>query len=236
MQQRLTLLATLFVAGSALLAGKCQPTSVSLIISGTSASATTMIYADSNAPYVDGQDGASVYINTGCTDDLIVDLNSSTRKVGFSFTAPVYTNSFTPSWASTPFYASGAYLTVLNVMLNYNPSAYYTFTTSAALQFTPPGGSTSSQDRAGFCNPQANNYTACGGNNPNETSLLLVTHYPAGYCPSGAGCQPYVGSAETWTIAPEDTNQIGDLLVNSKKELEAAGQFTLPFLFIVTRN
>ena len=230
--------------GPALLAanGPCKTTPVSVSISPTYTFGTTtspaMIYPDNASAYVDGANGVSAYINTTCTNDLIVNLNSSSRKVGFSFLNALETNSSTPAFTGTPFLAQGSYLVISNLMFNYSPNAWYQFSTSASLSFTPPGGSSKSQARLIFSNPQANVYVPTGNNQPMTTSLIIVTHSPA---------NPTTGAAETWTITPDSTNmnpagspaatQVGTLDVPaSHNTLANAGQFGMPFQFTVTRK
>src|SRR5215472_3976739 len=113
------------------------------------------VYPDSASAYSDGVNGVRAFFNS-CSGDLILDLYSSTRQVGFSFQNFVSTNSYTPGWISTPFFTSEAYLVVNNLLYNYNASASYSFTTGAELGFTPPGGSSKTDDYLCFHNPTAN--------------------------------------------------------------------------------
>src|SRR5215469_6804449 len=178
--------------------GPCKTTPVNVAISPTytyngSASVASMIYPDSGGTYSDGVDGVSAIINTSCTADLILDLGQSTRRIGWSFQSAVATNSSSPTWAGTPFLSSGDHMVVRNLLYQYNPSAYYQFTTSAAFDFTAPDGGA---DRVTFANPSAQVYTA-EPNQPYNTALVVVTHLPA---------NPTTGAIETWVITPSNAN------------------------------
>jgi len=195
------------------------------------------VYPDSGSAYVDGVSGVGAFINTTCSNDLIINLNSSTRKVGFSLQNAVSTNSATPAFTSTPFLAQGAYLVVGNLMYNYAANLWYQFTTVAAFGFTPPGGSNNKQDQLTFVNPQANVHVNQGENQPLMNSLIVVTHSPANAA---------TGAVETWTITPDNTNmnpsgtpiatQVGTLELPSAHGNINAGEFMAPFQFIVTRK
>jgi hypothetical protein len=241
--KRISVLAVL-IAGSVAshLAWGCKTTAVNVAISPTysyngSAAIPAMIYPDSGEAYVNGVNGVSAIINTSCTDDLILDLTNSTRRVGFSFQNAISTNSYYPDFDPNSFYANGAYLVVNNLMYNYNSTAWYQFTTSAELEFTSPG--TKNQDYVCFANRSANIFDACAViNQPLATSLVVVTHSPANVA---------TGAVETWTITPDNTNmnlpgspaatQVGALAVPlSKNTRDNAGQFSMPFQFTVTRK
>ena len=220
-----------------LTAGSCKTDAVSVTISPTysfgGTSTASMIYPDGSAPYVDGISGVSAIINTSCTADLIVNLKSSSRTVGFSFQNAAATNSSTPSWTTTPFMSTADYLVVRNLLYNYSPNVYYQFTTSAAFDFTAPDGF---YDRITFANPLAQVHVA-EPNQPYNTALIVVTHAPA---------DPTTGAVETWTITPSNANtnpagtpvttQLGTLLLNSKHGYTNGGEFSVPFQFTVTRK
>jgi hypothetical protein len=195
------------------------------------------VYPDKALAYSDGVNGVRAFINP-CSGDLILDLTGSTRQVGFSFQNAVATNGYTPVWASTPFATSEAYLVLNNLMFSYNSSGLYSFTTGAELGFTPPGGSSKSEDYLCFHNPTANVTGGCQNvNYPDNTSLLVVQHTPA---------NPATGAVETWTVNPDNTNmnlsgtpaatQVGALQLPGSHGNGPinAGQFSMPFQFIVT--
>jgi hypothetical protein len=216
--------------------GPCKTDSVSVAISptysfgGTTASST--ILPDSAAAYADGLAGVSAIINTSCTGDLILNLKSSTRTVGWSFQAPVATNSATPSWTAGAFQSAANYLVVSNLMYQYAATTFYSFTTSASFDFTAPDGA---YDRVTFTNPLAQVHVS-GQNRPYNTALVVVTHTPA---------DPTTGVVETFTITPSNANtdpggtpatDAGTLLLNGKHGYADAGEFSLPFQFTVTRK
>jgi hypothetical protein len=215
----------------------CQTSPVSVAISLTysfgGSSSTAAILPDSSAPYANGVSGVSAIINTSCTADLILDLGKSTRQIGWSLQNAVATNSSTPTWTGTPFLSPGDRMVVRNLLYQYNPSAYYQFTTSAAFDFTAPDGSGA---RVTFANPNALVYTP-EPNQPYNTALVVVTHLPA---------DQTTGAVETWVIAPGNANtnlngipaatEVGTLLVSFRHGLTDAGEFSLPFQFIVTRQ
>jgi hypothetical protein len=239
MSSRLRTLSGLLLMGSATLfaGGPCKTDPVSVAINpiytygGTSAS--SMIYPDTSAAYTDGVSGVSAIINTSCTADLILDLGSSTRTIGFSFQNAVVTNSSTPSWTATPFMATADHLVVRNLLYQYSSGAYYQFTTSAVLDFTAPGGAL---DRVTFANPNAQ-VPAAEPNQPYNTALVVVTHTPA---------DPGTGAVESWTITPSNANtnpagtpvatELGTLLLDGKHGYTNAGQFSMPFQFTVSRK
>jgi hypothetical protein len=218
-------------------AGPCQTSPVSVAISPTysfgGSSSAAAILPDSSAPYANGISGVSAIINTSCTADLILDLGKSTRQIGWSFQSAVAANISTPTWTGTAFLSSGDHMVVRNLLYQYNPSAYYQFTTSAAFDFNAPDGGT---DRVTFANPSAQVHTA-EPNQPYNTALVVVTHLPA---------DPTTGAVETWVIAPSNANtnpsgppaatELGTLLIASKHGLTDAGEFSLPFQFTITRQ
>jgi hypothetical protein len=224
--------------------GPCATTSVNVTISYNYAyggiSFASAVYPDSALAYSDGVNGVRAIINN-CSGDLILDLSNSARQVGFSLQNAVSTNNYTPGWTSTPFFAAGGFLVLNNLMLGYNSSGSYSFTTGAELAFTPPGGSSKSQDTLCFHNPMANVTPGCQNvNYPDNTSLLVVQHTPA---------NPATGAVETWTINPDNTNmnlsgtpaatQVGALQLPSSHGNNGpinGGLFSTPFQFIVTRK
>ena len=225
------LIGLLAVLSEVLTAGQpCQNTSVSVTISASYVSGGTEVqYAI--RPDTQGAYSGQINCNTG---DLVLNLNKSTRKVGFWFENVLTGNSYTPSWTNTLFYANGAYLVIGNI--NYakaggpNP-----FTTTAQFSFTPPGGSATKQDALCFGNPSAQVYRhyACVTNVPFRTSLIRVSY-------------SVTGPIETWVISPDDSNMnpngapaatsVGDLAQPSGSSYINAGQFSMPFQFVVTRN
>ncbi|HKD04464.1 MAG TPA: hypothetical protein VKB79_01065 [Bryobacteraceae bacterium] len=229
------------MAPAILFGGTCATTSVNVTISYNytfgGISFASAVYPDSALAYSDGVNGVRAIINN-CSGDLILDLNNSTRQVGFSFQNSVAANGSTPSWTSTPFFASGAYLVVNNLMFNYNASVSHSFTTGAELAFTPPGGTSKSPDTVCFHNLTADVTGGClNVNYPDNTSLLMVVHTPANSAPGGV---------ETWTIYPDNTNmnlsgtpaatQVGTLQLpphGGSRDVNA-GQFSMPFQFTVT--
>jgi hypothetical protein len=168
---------TLLLAGCTLFAaGPCKTTAASVTMSPTytygGGSAASRIFPDSASAYVDGVSGVSAIINTGCTDDLILNVKNSTRQVGFSFQNVLATNNQTPSWIGMPFLSNDAYLAVRNLMYTYSASAYYQFTTVAQFSFTAPDGNA---DRVSFVNPLAQVYTPYQeANTPYMTSIVVV--------------------------------------------------------------
>jgi len=237
------LLPAVLMAPATVLGGPCATTSVNVTISYNYAyggiSFASAVYPDSAQAYSDGVNGVRAIINN-CSGDLILDLNNSTRQVGFSFQNSVAKNSYTPGWTSAPFVASGAYLVVNNLMFSYNANVSYPFTTGAELAFTPPGGTSRSQDTVCFHNPTADVTPGCQNvNYPDNTSLIVVQHTPA---------NPTMGIVETWTINPDNTNmnlsgtpaatQVGTLQLPGSHGSGPinAGQFSMPFQFTVTRK
>jgi hypothetical protein len=213
----------LLMAGSTALlsaGGPCKTTPVKVTISQSG------IYPDNSGPYVDGQNGVSAFINTTCTNDLILDVTNSTRHVGFDFQNAVATNVNTPSWVPASLLPAGSRFVIGNLMYNYNASLAYQFTTIANFSFVPPGAKSNQSDQICFANPAANVYRVCGDSVPSQTALLTVTHTPA------TSTTP-----ETWTIATDTSiPQIGELLVPVHNSLVNGGEFTIPFQFTVTRK
>lgn len=234
-----------FLAGSALYAGPCQSISVSVVISPTytfgGTSAPSAILPDGNGAYTDGVSGvgAHMWVPThSCDGNLVLNVSNSTRQIGWSFQNAIVPDAGTPSWTSTPFMTKGDYLIVTNLFDQYNAAAFYTFNTSAVFEFDAPDGTVDSlafdNPNAAYPNPQVN---AAEANQPYNTALVVVTHSPA---------DPSTGAVETWTITPSNANtnpsgtpvatQLGTLLLADKKGYVNAGQFSVPFQFIVTRK
>jgi hypothetical protein len=235
---QLKIISAMLMAAATVFGGPCATTSINVTISYNYAfggvSFASAVYPDSPLAYSDGVNGVRAIINN-CSGDLILDLNNSTRQVGFSFQNAVSMNSDTPVWPSTSFLATGAYLVVNNLLYN---SSGPSFTTGAELAFTPPGGTSRSPDTICFHNLTANVTGGClNVNSPDNTSLLVVQHTPA---------NPLTGAVETWTINPDNTNmnlsgtpaatQVGALQLpphGSSRDVNA-GQFSMPFQFTVT--
>jgi hypothetical protein len=231
MKRGICVIGLLAAISGALTAGPpCQDTNVSITISADYVSNGTALQSGIR-PDPQGAYSGQINCNTG---DLILNLNNSTRKIGFWFENLVASAASTPSWTNTLFYANGAYLVIGNIIYaktgGPNP-----FTTTAQFSFTPPGGSAKKQDALCFGNPAAQVYRhyACATNVPYSTSPITVSYSAS-------------GTAETWVISPDNSNmnangvpaarQVGDLAQPSGSTYMNAGQFSMPFQFVVTHN
>jgi hypothetical protein len=206
----------------------------------TSAPLRSAIYSDgtslNNPPYVHAVDGVEAVIN--CTsNDLVLDLSSSSRFLGFNFTDVLWTNN-TPSWVGNgtlnPFY-SKASLTVRNIMYGYNPLGDYEFTTRLGSMMPGPDKKAyyprmvNPSSQATTKTPEASaNYPAA----PFNTSLVTVHHT--------ANPESWIIYADaavmgTTTSGAEATHVLS-LLEISKNSYVNRGQFRMPFYLVVKRK
>jgi hypothetical protein len=207
----------------------------------TGAALSSAIFSDgtalNNAPYVDGQDGVSAQIL--CSDtDIVLNLASSRRTIGFDFTNMLWANSATPSFVTNatqnPFY-SKANLTIRNVMYNYSQSLDYTFTTRLGSYMPAPDHNTYFPR---MLNPFSEAFTAPPDPSVNtpvaafDTSLVVIHH---------------TANPESWIIYPDsalkgitatgaDATRVLSLLQDAKKGFTNVGQFSMPFFIVVKRK
>jgi hypothetical protein len=206
----------------------------------TSASLRSAIYSDgtslNNPPYVHGVDGVEAVINCS-SKDLVLNLSSSSRFLGFNFSGVLWTNN-TPSWvgnvALNPFYGKAS-ITVRNIMYGYNPLSDYDFTTRFGSMMPGPDKKTyyprmvNPSSQAITTTPEASaNYPAA----PFNTSFVNVHH---------------TANPESWIIYADaavmgsttsgaEATHVLSLLESSKNTYVNRGQFRMPFYLVVKRK
>jgi hypothetical protein len=212
-------------------AGKCSE--VDIPVTFTIGSTTPAgIVSDGLGDYVNGQNGVIALIHT-CNGSNGATLNPGTagRSVTFNFQTVVDTNHNTPSWTS----GSVAFFTVSNLLYQYNPATTYSFTTSLWSTMGNSGYFFRMENpsaQAPFQPPAAN------VNSPCVTSLVYVTHYPAGALSAKETWIAWPGtSTENCSSAVSGTPvQVGTLMVQAHPSAVSAGQFTVPFYITITRQ
>jgi len=235
-------LALVVVSGAVLYAGKpaCSPSSVIVTISSQYHDPSTyLLYAAAIQPdglgdYIDGQSGVTAVIRDcpNGTGDATVNL-STKRPLTLDFRNVLYSDSSTPSWASSPV-TGGGFFNIRNVMYNYDPSGTYSFTTRFALQVPAPHVNYNFRMEnpyavAAFTPNDANANTPCDG------ALVNVVHYPA-----------TSATKETWIVWPDSSSanctagysgiQAGTLLYSNTSPSTNVGQFSFPFYITIRRQ
>jgi hypothetical protein len=237
----------LAVVTTAVYAGNCHNPPLIFTISSQYQDPSTLlpynagILSDGQGDYVNGN-GVVADITT-CNGSNTATLSpGTTRYVIFDFRNAVATNSNTPPWTSTPL----LFVSISNILYNYNPTATYSFTTYLKTTLKATTTATTLNGYFNLENPNAVapfNPPDSNINTPCLTSLVNVQHIPA-----------TSSTKETW-IAWPDSNpansscggavngtpvQVGTLLVpsSSHKGGEStvnAGQFTVPFYITIRR-
>ena len=212
--------------------------------------------------YSDGGSGVTrsvINICSGTGDaTLLLDTSSPTRSITVSFTTPFATNLNTPTFATQqPQTLSGYwFLNVRNLWYNHSTpndnSTEYTFTT----RFTsgaPPTGTAhlrmlNSGDEAVTSTPNG------AANDPYQNSLVDVYHCPYPAVSQSGPCARV--SAETWYVWSDSTSMcssstpcdptplttpvtaVASLILDGKPHTGSinAGEFSIPFYFIITRQ
>jgi len=241
----LILLVAAVGSGAPAAAKNCTNPGTQWTISATAVDGTSAAIQGDGAPYSNGQTGVTAVINV-CSGTYDATLNlSASRSLSFSFAQLLASNGNTPSWALAGNTETGAgFVNIRNLW--YVPAGHtrndeYIFRTwmgSSVPVFEAFNMVTPSPD------PPLSGAGAAA-NTPYPTSPVLAHHCPANT--NTATC-PNV-TAETWFVYP-DTNptasgtsttglpisQVGTLFVTSKGKRVNAGQFSMPFLFVISMN
>ena len=203
----------------------------------------SLITNDGSA-YINGQSGVTAYITTCITGDAVVALSGTQRSISFHFTAPLYTDQFTPaglSGSTVPV----ASVNVRNIMYQHNAALEYTFTTRL--------GSNSSQFGPFRMLNLSSQAVAPGeggdnvANTPYADALVNVHHCPKSTLPNG-GCPAL--AHETFYVYPDPTvygtsattglpvTQVGTLIVTTgsgkNSQTVNGGEFSMPFYFAIS--
>jgi hypothetical protein len=193
--------------------------------------------------YLDGTPGviASLFLCDAQTLDATLTLGSP-RSAGISFNNPLAVTAGTPSWALSGSTVAGQLSMDVRslgfVPVNYTRSQEFSFTTrfnisvpesgNWGLHLVNPNPSAPSTDPQGsVSNPPNATY---------NTSLVNVQHCPANDTfPVSPLCTS--GAHETWIVWPDSSTtplQVATLLNQKKSPGVNAGQFSLPFYFVIS--
>lgn len=236
---------TLSVATSAAFATQCSDLPAQWTINNTYVDGVTpsLITSDGSA-YVNGTTGVTAYVTTCSTGDAVVSLSGSQRSISFHFTAPLYTDQYTPAGlnGSTVHPLS---VNVRNVMYQHNAAVEYTFTTRLGSNFSQFGPFR-------MVNLASQAVAPGGGgdnvaNSPYADALVYVHHCPKSTAASG-GCQAL--AHETWYVYPDPAvygtssstglpvSQVGTLILTEgsgkNSQTVNGGEFSMPFYFAIS--
>jgi hypothetical protein len=200
-------------------------------------------------PYINGQSGVTTIINIcSATGDATLSLGSghgATRTSSVSFARVLATTSATPSWAASGSTVSQWGANIHDIMCfrcagPIDNSQEYQFTTT----FT-------SNMQLFMWNPTSqaarpDNLTTPNINSPYADSLVNVYHCPANSTSTTGRCVGVVH--ETWLVWPDPnptasgTSQAGwpitqvmSLVVSKGNQYLNAGEFSIPFYFVISR-
>jgi len=204
----------------------------------------TLITNDGAGAYIDGQSGVTAFVTTCSTGDGIVALSGTLRAIAFHFTAPLYTDQFTPAGLNGSS-VNVASVNVRNIMYLHNAALEYTFTTRL--------GSNSSQFGPFRMLSLASQAIPAGeggdnvANVPYADALVSVHHCPKSPLANG-GCPAL--AHETFYVYPDPAvygtssftgltvTQVGTVMVtvgNGKNSQTVnGGQFSMPFYFAIS--
>ncbi|MBI1786439.1 MAG: hypothetical protein HYR60_02670 [Acidobacteria bacterium] len=210
------------------------------------------IRSDSAGPYINGQSGvsASIQICNGTGDALLK--TGSSRQLSFDFGRMLASNANTPSWASGTVTGGGGTLHIRHVTfvpVGYDRSQEYTFTTwvgsmlpvkfSWNLRMWKP----TTDAFSGNLYTDVNVATA---NTPYIDTPVNMHHCPANSAATTGPCAGVIH--ETWfaspdpgpttyadgTPAPSTATQVAALVSTQKATPVNAGQFSMPFYFVIS--
>jgi hypothetical protein len=199
---------------------------------------------DGSAAYINGQSGVTATISTCGNEDAVIALTGSQRSVSFQFTAPLYTDQYTPAGLNGSALHVDS-VDVRNILYQHDAASEYTFTTRLGANFVNLGpfrmvnlGSQAIPPGEGGDNV---------ANTPYADALVFVHHCPKSTVPAGA-C-PALGH-ETYFVYPDPATfgtssqtgltvaQTGTLLLTEGKGKSAttvnAGEFSMPFYFAIS--
>jgi hypothetical protein len=206
-----------------------------------------LVVDDGGGPYVNGQSGVQSTIKV-CdgTNDAVMQFSSTVRGFTVLFTKPLATNSNTPPWGSGSVSGQGI-LNIRNVAFvppGYTRAEEYSFTTRMRAQLSVKG---TWNIRMWNANNQASPTSGAAlaeANTPYTSSLVHAHHCPAN---SNATTGPCAGIVhETWFVYADTAGtgvssqtglpltQVGGLQNSQTATPVNAGQFSMPFSFVIS--
>lgn len=209
----------------------------SLYVDGVTAD---LVQNDGNATYVNGQSGVGAAISTCGTEDAVITLSGSKRAVSFDFSAPLYTNQYTPGGLTGTSVAALS-VNIRNVLYQHSPGAEYTFTTRMGANLNNIGPFRMVNLASEAIPPGDGNDNIA--NTPYSDALVYVHHCPKASAASG-GCPAL--AHETWYVYPDTTTygesaytglsvaRTGTLILTEKKDTVNGGEYSMPFYFVIS--
>jgi hypothetical protein len=206
-----------------------------------------LVISDGGGSYVDGQSGiqATIKVCDG-TNDAVMEFNSTVRSFSVLFTKPLATNSSTPRWASGSVSGQGV-LNIRNIAFvppGYTRAEEYVFTTRMGARVPVKGTWNFRMWNANNQASPTSGMELTEANTPYTASLVYAHHCPAN---SAATTGPCVGIVhETWFVYADTTGtgvssqtglpltQVGGLQDSQTPTPVNAGQFSMPFAFVIS--